>query len=161
LILDVATTRGSAVVRAALKEYVGVLLTDGYRVYDLYAKATERIEHARCWSHARRQFEEAESSDPRRVEEILEGIAGIYAAEAPIRTKELSPEKILAYRSEHVRPLVEGHFEKLRTIQRDDLLLPSGPLTRAVNYSLQRERALRVFLENRMSPGSGPQQANR
>jgi transposase len=43
-----ATTRGSAVVREALKEYVGVLLTDGYKVYDLYAKATEGIVHAQC-----------------------------------------------------------------------------------------------------------------
>ena len=28
-----ATTRGSAVVREALKEYGGVLLSDGYKVY--------------------------------------------------------------------------------------------------------------------------------
>jgi transposase len=46
-----ATSRGSAVVREALKDYSGVLLTDGYKVYDLYAAATDRIVHAQCWSH--------------------------------------------------------------------------------------------------------------
>ena len=54
-------------VREALKEYVGVLLSDGYEVYDRYAKAVNGIVHAQCWSHARRHFEKAESSEPARV----------------------------------------------------------------------------------------------
>ena len=143
-----ATTRGSVVVREALKDYSGVLLTDGYKVYDQYAKATEGIEHAQCWSHARRQYEKAESSDPKRVQEVLEQIAGIYAAEAPLRTKEVSPEKTLAFRAEHVRPLVEAFFERLKEIEREQILLPSSPFRQALAYSLQREKALRVFLEN-------------
>jgi transposase len=147
-----ATTRGSSVVREALKEYVGVLLTDGYKVYDLYAKATERIEHAQCWSHARRQFEKAETANPARVKEVLETIAGIYAMEGPIRAKQLSPETALAHRAERVRPLVDWFFEKLREIQREEILLPSNPFTQALGYSLQREKALRVFLGNPAVP---------
>jgi transposase len=143
-----ATTRGSVVVRETLKGYSGVLLTDGYKVYDQYAKVTGGIEHAQCWSHARRQYEKAETSDPKRVQEILEQIAGIYTAEAPLRAKEVSPEKTLAFRAECVRPLVEAFFEKLKEIQREEILLPSSPFTQAVGYSLQREKALRVFLEN-------------
>lgn len=147
-----ATSRGSAVVREALKGYSGVLLTDGYKVYDQYAKVTGGIEHAQCWSHARRQYEKAESSDPKRVAEVLEQIAAIYAAEAPLRAKRVSPENTLAFRAEHVRPQVEAFFEKLREIQRQEILLPSSPLTQAVSYSLQREKALRVFLENPAVP---------
>lgn len=143
-----ARTRGSAVVQEALKEYVGTLLTDGYKVYDSYVKATDRIVHAQCWSHARRKYEEVESSDPRRVQEILERIAEIYAAEAPIRVKEPLPEKILAYRAEHVRPLVDGLFERLREMTAEAVFLPSDPFIKAVAYSVKREKALRVFLEN-------------
>ena len=143
-----AKTRGSAVVQEALKEYVGVLLTDGYKVYDLYAKATKGIVHAQCWSHSRRQFEKAESSEPKRVEEMLERIAGIYAADAPIRAKEFSPAKVLAHRAEHVRPLVDLFFDRLRDLQKEEFFLPSNPFTQAMGYALQRETALRVFLEN-------------
>jgi transposase len=147
-----ATSRGSVVVREALKEYSGVLLTDGYKVYDLYAKATDRIVHAQCWSHSRRKIEEAESTDPRRVEQILEWIAEIYAAESPIRAKKFSPEEALAYRAEHVRPLVDRYFERLKEIPKEEILLPSDPLTKALGYSLKRETALRVFLENPAVP---------
>jgi transposase len=136
------------VVQEALKEYVGTLLSDGYRVYDTYAKAADRIVHAQCWSHARRRYEEAESSDPKRVQEILERIAEIYAAEALMRAKNLSPEKALAYRAEHVRPLVDRFFERLREMATEAIFLPSDPFIRAVGYSVSREKALRVFLDN-------------
>ena len=43
-------------VREALKGYRGVLLSDGYSVYDRYAKAVNGIVHAQCWSHTRRQI---------------------------------------------------------------------------------------------------------
>jgi transposase len=109
-----ARTRGSAVVQEALKEYVGTLLSDGYRVYDTYTKTTNRIVHAQCWSHARRKYEEAESSDPTRVQEILERIAGIYVAEGALKSRMPTPEQVLAHRAEHVRPLVDGLFARLR-----------------------------------------------
>jgi hypothetical protein len=143
-----ATTRASVVVQEALKEYVGILLTDGYKVYDSFAKSTKGIVHAQCWSHMRRQIEKAEPSDPRRVETILKEIAEIYQADSLTRTKELSPGRTLAHRAEHVRPLVDRFFENIREIRTKKLLLPSDPVTAAIGYALQREDALRVFLEN-------------
>jgi transposase len=142
-----STTRGSQVVREALKDYGGVLLSDGYRVYDRYAEEVNRIVHAQCWSHARRHFTDAESAEPRRVEEALQMIAALYAEEAKMKAKALSPEKVLAHRGEHAKPIVDRFFEWLRTILTEEIFLPSNPFTKAASYALTREKPLRVFLE--------------
>jgi transposase len=142
-----ATTRGSAVVREALKGYVGVLLSDGYEVYERYAKAVNGIVHAQCWSHTRRHFVKAETAEPALVRDVLETIGQIYDAESALREKSSSPEKVLAYRAEHVRPIVDRFFESLRTAMEKGIWLPTNPFTKAAGYALSREKSLRVFLE--------------
>lgn len=140
-------TRGSAMVREALKGYVGTLLSDGYRVYDRYADAVNGIVHAQCWSHARRYFEKAESAGPTRAREALKQIAELYEQDAEMKEKALSPEKVLAYRGEHAKPIVDRFFEWLQATEKELILLPTDPLTKAVSYVVKREKSLRVFLE--------------
>jgi transposase len=142
-----ASTRGASVVREALKAYVGVLLSDGYQAYDGYAKTMESVIHAQCWSHARRYFVKAESAEPDRVKAVLSIIAEIYDREEAIRTKRLSPEETIAYRAEHVKPIVDRYFEDLRKARTEEVLLPSNLFAKAADYSLAREKSLRVFLE--------------
>jgi len=143
-----ARTRGSAVVREALKEYVGVLLSDGYEVYDRYARAEgDRIVHAQCWSHARRHFVKAEFAEPARVREVLDRIGELYDAEEAMMAKSLCPGRVLAYRAEHVRPIVDRFFDSLRSAMDEGIWLPTNPFTKAAGYALSREKSLRVFLE--------------
>lgn len=142
-----APTRGSEVVREALKGFGGVLLSDGYRVYERYAEVTNGIVHAQCWSHARRHFEEAESSEPARCVEALELIGELYHCEQQMRELSLSPEKVLAYRAEHARPVVDRFFDRLRSTLDEEILLPTNPFTRAASYALKRRQGLQVFLE--------------
>jgi transposase len=142
-----ARTRGSAVVREALNGYVGVLLSDGYEVYDRYAKAVNGVVHAQCWSHTRRHFVKAESAEPAKVRDVLDTIGEIYDAEAVIQGKSPSPEKILAHRAEEVRPIVDRFFDSLRTEMDEGIWLPTNPFTKAASYALSREKSLRVFLE--------------
>ena len=142
-----AATRGSAVVREALKEYVGVLVSDGYQVYDQYVQAVKRVVHAQCWSHTRRHFVDAESAEPKLVVAALEVIAELYKQEEALREKALTPEKAIAYRAEHVKPIVDRFFEGLRKTLREEILLPTNPFTKAAGYALAREKSLQVFLE--------------
>ncbi len=102
-------------VREALKDFGGVLLSDGYRVYERYAEATNGIVHAQCWSHARRHLEEAESSEPARCVEALEMIGELYHCEKQMREFSLPPEKVLAYRAEHAKPVVDRLFNRPRS----------------------------------------------
>jgi transposase len=50
-----------------LKDFSGVLTTDGYQVYQSLAKARDDVVLAHCWAHARRKFFDlAKSLPPRR-----------------------------------------------------------------------------------------------
>ena len=147
IVFPFSPTRGSQVVREALKDYGGVLLSDGYRVYDLYAKEVNRIVHAQCWSHSRRRFVDAESAEPKQVEEAIAVIGELYEEEAKMKAKALSPEKVLAYRGEHAKPIVDRFFEWLRSTLTEEIFLPTNPFTKAASYALKREKSLRVFLE--------------
>src|SRR5215831_18760492 len=60
-----AASRAQAVVREALGKFCGVLLTDGYIVYRLFAQKVQGLVQAQCWSHTRRQFVDSAGVEPR------------------------------------------------------------------------------------------------
>jgi transposase len=142
-----AASRAGAVVREALGKFCGILVTDGYIVYDRFAQTVNRLVHAQCWVHARRKFLEAEGAEPRLVAEALERIGAFYKEEALIRARGLEAEAKLAHRGEFTKPLVEAFFAWLKQTLITQVLLPSNPFAHAARYALEREAALKVFLE--------------
>jgi transposase len=141
-----AASRAQAVVREALGKFCGILLTDGYIVYDRFVQTVNRLVHAQCWSHTRRRFVEAERAEPRLVAEVLDRIGAFYQEEAYIRQHGLEAEAKLAHRGEYTKPLVEAFFTWLKQTVITQVLLPSNPFTQAARYALEREAALKVFL---------------
>lgn len=142
-----AASRAQTVVREALGKFCGVLLTDGYTVYERYAQTVNRIVHTQCWSHARRHFVDAATSEPPLVAQALDFIGQLYYQEAQARERQLADEALLAFRTEHAKPLVDAFFAWLRRMLREQVLLPTNPFTKAAQYALEREAALRVFVE--------------
>jgi transposase len=141
-----AASRAQAVVREALGNFCGILLTDGYIVYDRFVQTVTRLVHAQCWSHTRRRFVEAERAEPTLVAEALARIGAFYAEEAYIREHGLEAEAKLAHRGEYTKPLVEAFFGWLKQTLLTQVLLPSNPFAQAARYALEREAALKVFL---------------
>lgn len=123
------------------------MLTDGYAAYDRFAQRVNGLVHAQCWSHTRRGFVDAEGAEPTLVGQALDYIGALYAHEARIRQQELAAEVKLAYRGEHMKPIVEAFFGWLDRTLREHVLLASNPFTKAAQYALEREAGLRVFLE--------------
>src|SRR5499426_3972836 len=109
-----AASRAGAVVREALGKFCGVLLTDGYIVYERFAQRVNRFVHAQCWSHTRRHFVDAEGAEPRLVAEALDRIGAVYKEEALIREQDLEAEAKLAHRGAYTKPLVEDFFTWLK-----------------------------------------------
>jgi transposase len=142
-----AASRAGAVVREALGSFCGVLLTDGYIVYDRFAQTVNRLVHAQCWSHTRRHFLDAERAEPALVRQVLDFIGALYEHEVLICQRGLEAEAKLAYRAEFAKPLVDGFFLWLQQTLTTQVLLPTNPFTQAARYALAREQALRVFLE--------------
>lgn len=142
-----AASRAGAVVREALGQFCGVLVTDGYQVYERYAQTVNHLVHAQCWAHTRRRFVDAERAEPALVRQALDHIGKLYEHEAALRQRGLEAESKLAYRGEYSKPLVDAFFAWLKETLRTQPLLPSNPFTQAARYALAREGALQVFLE--------------
>jgi transposase len=141
-----AASRAQAVVREALGKFCGVLLTDGYIVYRLFAQKVQGLVQAQCWSHTRRQFVDVAGAEPRLVATALDHIEGFYRQEAEIRKRGLEGEAKLAHRGEYTKPLVEDFFLWLKQTVFTEILLPTNPFGHAAEYALKREAALKVFL---------------
>jgi transposase len=143
-----SASRAQVVVREALGTFCGVLLTDGYTVYERFTQKTTAILHALCWSHTRRQFEKAQGAEPRLVAAALEQIATLYKEEAKIRAFGLDGVTKLAHRGEYSKPLVDAFFAWLKQTVISEVILPTNPFGQAARYALEREAGLRVFLAN-------------
>jgi transposase len=143
-----SASRGQAVVREALGKFCGVLLTDGYTVYERFARQTTAILHAQCWAHTRRQFEKAQGAEPRLVDAALAQILQLYQEEAKMRELGLEGVAKLAHRGEYSTPVVDAFFAWLKQTVVTEVILPTNPFGQAARYTLEREAGLRVFLAN-------------
>ena len=135
------------------KDYQGILETDGLQQYHLVEQKVEGLTNANCWAHARRDFADAcKAMDKKNVmaykasvaHQALELIAKIYQADEKL--KELSPEERLRRRTIEVSPLVEAFFAWVREQLASKKLLPKGKTVEGLNYCLNQEKNLKVFL---------------
>ncbi|HEC07713.1 MAG TPA: IS66 family transposase [Thiolapillus brandeum] len=140
--------RGSQHLEALLKEFEGVLLTDGYAAYDRFARNKPEITQAQCWAHARRYFVRAESIEPKAVAEALEQIGALYRIEEEIRKKELRGEEKLAYRSRQSKPLADDFFAWCHEQRQRFDLVNSNPLSKALVYVANHQEQMSVFLSD-------------
>ena len=149
VVFTYSNSRGRAHIEEVLSEsFSGTLISDGYAAYARYAAAQESVTHAQCWVHGRRYFIEAQKDHPETVTNALQQIAKVYRNEEAIKTQELTGEKKRQYRLDHSKPVVSDFFQWCRDQLAQGGLVPSDPLTKALNYVLSREASLTVFLEN-------------
>ena len=141
---DFSIDRGKRRPLEFLKDYRGYVHADAYSGYDeLFRK--EGIIEVGCWAHARRKFDEATSSRPKEATDILARIARLYHdVETPCAG--MAPEERCRCRQEHATPLLEGIFEKLEELR--PKTIPSEPLRKAIDYTLNQKKALCRYLED-------------
>jgi transposase len=122
-----------------------VILTDGYAAYASYAKKVG-IAHALCWSHSRREFVDAQSTEPQGALEALRQIGALYAVEDDIRRLGLIGEAKQLHRLTHSKLHVEMFFAWVDRRLEEHGLRPTTPFTKALNYVRERRAGLEVFL---------------
>ena len=76
-------SRSNAAGARLLGDFKGVLVTDGYVVYESKARDLGYVQ-AHCWSHARRKFIEAEASAPDEAAAFLDDIGELVGIEREI-----------------------------------------------------------------------------
>ena len=131
-----------------LGDYQGYIHADAYSGYDELFRKDGVIEVG-CWVHARRKFDEAASSRPQEATEIMARITGLYKLEA--ECAEMKPEDRTRQRQQHARPIIDGIFSRIEEL--NSTILPSEPLSKAINYALnQREALCRYLDEGQLKP---------
>lgn len=139
-------TRNASHPREFLREYSGICVTDGYQVYHTLEKEKEELTIAGCWVHCRRRFEDALKTIPKTVQKesesflLMKQIQAIYREEGKLAG--LSSEERLKQRQAIISPLVEAFFAYLKKLN----VSSKDTFGEAVNYALNQERYLRVFL---------------
>lgn len=135
-----------------LTGFNGTLLTDGYAAYE---KTISRLNqqdaqviHATCWAHSRRAFEKAQKMEPEAAQQALAKIGHLYALEKRCREQGLSADDKLAYRQQHTEPVVNDFFSWVYEQRQRVDLLPSNPLSKALQYVTERADKLKIFLSN-------------
>ena len=126
----------------------GFLHADGYAGFDrLYRPTTPEgagpLVEVACWSHARRKFYDVHHATASPIAlEAMQRIAALFAIESSIRGQ--SPERRLAARQEHARPLLDQLKAFLDASL--DRISAKGTLAQAIRYARSRWTALDRYL---------------
>ena len=140
-------TRSTRHIEPLLKDFQGVLLTDGYGVYDSYCKKRDDIVLAMCWAHCRRYFDRAQEAEPKAAAHALEHIGELYRIEKGIRTSGAGSEEKKEIRQKESKPAVDSFFEWCHEERQRVDLTKTNPLSKALSYAQNHEAQLRVFLD--------------
>jgi hypothetical protein len=134
-------------VDSLLDGYAGYLVADAHAVYDHLYKDGRVIESG-CWSHARRYFFKALSSDPQRANVALELIKKLFLTERTLATS--PPEVRLKVRQVEARPIVDAFFKWCD--EQAGCVLSETPIAQAIGYARNQREALCRFLEDGRLP---------
>ena len=155
ILYDYCHTRGSDNPRKFLSKFKGILITDGYQAYHKLEKENpESFTVAGCWTHAKRKFSEIIKSDKKGSKEYTLAhqaetkIQQIYHEDNKL--SELTAEERYQQRQKKITPLVDAYFIWIR--KQEAYVAKESATGKAISYSLNQEKYLRVFLSDGRIP---------
>jgi transposase len=148
ILFEIYDSRSQKVASQFLKGITGVLLTDGYKVYQNLPPPTEgTLILANDWAHPRRKFVAAEKNFPLESKFFLAQIQALFLIEQQIKT--LSLEDRLKARQQNSKIITDAIHSKLIELKN---MLPQSSLGKAINYTLNLWRGLTLFLDHPIVP---------
>lgn len=142
---DYRKSRGREGPDEFLRQFRGMLQTDGYNAYDIYEKKEGVTLHG-CMAHARRKFEIAKDNDPGRAEFVLDRMRKLYMVEREARENNLSYDQRKALRTKQAAPILE-ELEKWMKAQLPEVL-PKSSVGQAIAYTLGLWPRLTRYVHN-------------
>ena len=143
VLFDYSPTRGQLAPLPILGNFKGYLQTDGYVVYEKYARSKD-ITHLACWAHARREFEKTLDNDRSKAEKALLLIQKLYALERIAREGQLDTAQIKELRLKESLPIINEMgkwiFQEIKST------LPKSQVGKAMAYAYARWDALSAYL---------------
>jgi transposase len=126
------------------ESFQGILHSDGYSVYDKWAKEHEGVIQAGCWAHVRRKFFDSLKEAPECAAKILRLIQKLYRIEKRIAD---SPTEVRRHnRKKQSRPITKRLYRLIVQAKRKHL--PKSDMGKAASYALGQWHKLIVFRDN-------------
>ena len=153
IVYEYQKTRHSDHPKEYYKDFKGILMTDGLSQYHKTARELDGLTNANCFTHARRDYADAVKAIGKGNAEAIRSsigykaltrIGAIYKLEGAL--KGLSPEERLKERQTSIKPLVEEYFAWVKQVLADKTALPKGKAAQGLQYSINQEEYLKVFL---------------
>ncbi len=152
---DYKSGRGEEHTHGILKDYKGIIQTDGWQVYKSVAEKNKDIIQICCLAHARRKFKEAEPYDKERSDYALGKFKALYDIERKCKELNLTEEEIKTHRQKDAVPILCELHDWMEAQYK--LLLPSAPMSDAIGYSLRHwERLCYYCTDGMLQPDNNP-----
>ena len=155
----IRSQRSRDAAEAVLGSYRGILMSDGYAVYQALARGSPAITPVHCWAHVRRKFIEAESSFPEECRRAIGLIDALYEVERGVPSLPQNPPEeahaeALTMRARLRAASSRGIVAQLRdsAYAAKPVTLPQSSLGKALEYMLSLWPGLTVFLSDPRVP---------
>ena len=159
VLYDYCRIRSTEHLREFLSSYKGILVSDGYQSYHTFSKE-QSLTSAGCWTHCRRRFVNAIKAAQKDLPEealknsiayqALARISAIYKLDGS--WKERTSEYRMEHRQRILKPLVDEYFDWVKEQIKTCNVLPKSETGEGLSYSINQEKYLRAFLDNRDIP---------
>lgn len=147
--------RGEKHTEGILKDFSGIIQTDGWQVYEGVAAKQKDITQICCLAHARRKFNDAKPYDKELAEYALTRFHQLYEIERKCKQQGLSYDEITKVRQDEAVPILNELHQWM--VEQYKTLLPSAHITVAINYCLERWDRLCYYTKDGMlNPDNNP-----
>lgn len=152
VIFKYAPSRSAQTAQEFLKNYKGILITDGYASYN----SIESIKHAECWAHARRYFYESiPLLENKKMDTSTDGYVGITYCDKLFKIEEkianLNVDEKVKIRQKESNPIIEEFFNWVSSTMSKKIVI-NKKLSKALTYALNQQKELSEFLNDGRIP---------
>ncbi len=147
LFYDFATTKKGERVDQILKDYTGILQTDGANNFGQVSKS-EQIMRLGCWVHARRYFYKAEQGEETAASVYLDLIDKLLRIERRGRHFGLSDKNFALLREHQSKRVLEKLFAMAADYCREHPMLRKTRMAKAIGYLLSQAKPLRACFDH-------------
>ena len=138
--------------RAVLAGYRGIVVADGFAVYEVLARDGPGFTLAHCWAHTKRKYDEIATTWPTACAAIGALIGELYAIERLVPGSFPGDPGAQTLRAELRRDRSRPVLDQIWTWATEQAGLPRSDFGKAVRYMLERWTGLTRFVENPRIP---------
>jgi transposase len=146
VLFDYQKGRDQSGPKEMLKDYQGIIQTDGYQVYESLYGNHPHIMLIYCMAHARRKFVDALGYDKAKATEVIERMGQLYTLEQEMRDKGFTWEQRTTERQQKALPVLNEIHQWLQ--DHSNTVLPKSPLGQAIAYTLPRWSGLCAYAQH-------------